>query len=300
VSFFVQQLVSGVATGGTYSLVALGFVLIFGVANILNVAQIEMVMLAPAFALLIDQYFGGSAVFVIPVALLGTVLAGQAIHMAGVRPFQLREKHGLLVEFLAPVVATFGLSQLIEYLMAEAIGSTPRPFPFSPTLNDFQILGVSGAPMDLLTLAVTVVIVLGLVLLIWHTNFGRSMRAVADSSTVAETAGISSVRVTLYATALASLLGGVAGILFAATANSVNPFIGLSFGLKGLVVMIVGGVRSVSGAVIAGLSLGVIESMVVGYTSSAYADVVGFGALLILLMVRPQGLIAAVAGGERP
>ena len=126
------------------------------------------------------------------------------------------------------------------------------------------------------------------------------MRAVAESHMVAEILGIPARRTTLIAIAIASLLGSVSGLLLAAGVGGVSPFTGLEYGLKGLVVMIIGGVSSLAGAVVVGLFVGVTEAFVTSFLSSEYRDVITYGVLFLVLLFRPQGLFAASSKEVRP
>ena len=295
--YFVQQLVTGLAAGGTYALVAIGFVLVFGVSNILNIAHGETVMLAPAFFILCVQSLHVGIVPAAVLAVAATVACGLLIHTLGVRPFL---RKGLESEYLAPLIATFGISLLIEHGMSLLFGTQPRSFPIEIPRAVWRVGSIAFVPMQVIGLLLAAALVLALALVVTRTDFGRAMRAVAENAAVAETLGIGAARTTYVTTAVAAALGATAGLLFAAGTNSVSAFMGTEYGLKGLVVMIVGGVTSLPGAVPAGVLLGVVESLVTGFISSSYSNVITFGILVVVLLLKPQGLFASASREARP
>ena len=297
---FIQATVTGLSTGGTYALVALGFVLIFGVANVLNIAHAETVMLAPVFAIVLVSDFGFPNPVALVAAVLLTVVAGSLIHAVAVQPFVLRERQNGKVDALAPLIATFGASLAISHAAGQYFGTSARPFTFNLASTTWNWGGVRVAPSQVVSLVVVLALTAGIGILVYRSQFGRSMRAVAENSTVAESMGIDVGRIVLLTTALAAFLGGVAGILFAAGSNSVTAYMGIAYGLKGLVVMIVGGVSSPSGAFVGGLLLGLIEAYTITYFSPTYVTVVTFGLLFLVLIARPRGLVAAAAQEARP
>lgn len=295
----VQELVNGVSTGGTYALSAVGFVLIFGVANVLNIAQAETIMLCPTFAVLLS--LGGVPAWpAIVLAVVLTAAVGMCIHVTAISPFLKRERRGQRQEFLGPLIATFGLSLFFSHLAGQYLGTEPRPFPLDAGGAVWRVGGLLIGRMQVVGLGVVAVLVLVLALVIKATAFGRAMRAVAENPGTSEGIGIPTNRVAAATAMIAAVLGGVAGLLFAADTNSVTPFMGLSYGLKGLVVMIVGGVTSMPGAIVAGVLLGVTESLVGSFLSSSYVDVVAFGLLFAVLLIRPRGLFVGSAREARP
>jgi branched-chain amino acid transport system permease protein len=294
--FLIQQLISGLAVGSTYSLVALGFVLTFGVLNILNIAHVQTIMLAPmSIALLVESGMPiGPAVVI---SLFVVVAFGCAVFFVGLRPFT---GAGEKSTYLASFIASFGISMLVENFAGTQLGTDPRPFPPVAPADLWRIGSIIIVPMSVITLGVVLVTVAGLAYVVTSTTFGREMRAVAENPYIAATQGISINRTIMTTVVCASLLGGISGVLFAAQSHVVTPFMGFEYGLKGLVVMIVGGITSPAGAVIAGLLLGALESVTVVYISSVYRDVITYGILFGVLVLRPQGLFIGASREARP
>jgi branched-chain amino acid transport system permease protein len=294
--FIVQQIISGLAVGSTYSLVALGFVLTFGVLNILNIAHVQTIMLAPMSIVLLVAS-GMPMVLATVLAFFIVAAFGCAVFFVGLKPFA---GLGGRSTYLASFIASFGISMLVENLVGSQLGSEPRSFPLPFPTDLWHVGNIIIVPINVITLIVAAITLVGLAYIVGQTNFGREMRAVAENADVSATQGISVNRTILATVTCASLLGGLSGILFAADSHVVSPYMGFEYGLKGLVVMIVGGITSPSGAVIAGLMLGVLESVTVVYISSVYRDVVTFGLLFAVLLVRPQGLFVGVSREARP
>jgi branched-chain amino acid transport system permease protein len=294
--FFIQQLVTGLSVGGTYSLVALSFVLIFGVVNVLNIAQATSIMIAPLSYLLLVQTLAIPKLLALLLCFLLSVAFGVLVYWICVKPFLSIHRRS---EYLAPFIASFGVLVFSENIIARFLGSDPRAFPSMVSNELWHIGGVALVPIQMISLASVAILVSGLVLLVGKTDFGRAIRAVAENQTVAELQGISADRIIIITIALAAVLGSAAGLLFAAGTNSVSPYMSLEYGMKGLVVMIVGGVASLPGAVAAGLILGVAEALTVGYISSSYRDVITFGMLMAMLLIKPNGLFAPVSRENR-
>jgi branched-chain amino acid transport system permease protein len=295
-TYFIQQLVTGLAVGGTYALVALGFVLYFGVLNILNIAHAQTLMLAPVLIVVLMQ-----AGLAWPVALAAAVAAtfvySYLVYVIAMRPFT---RPGREASYLAPFVASFGVSMLTENLASTFLGSQPLSFPLRLGADVWYVGAVAIVPMQAFALVISCVLMLALAYIVGRTAFGRGMRAVAENRAVAEAQGISADRTTVQTVLVATLLGVVAGLLFAAGTTSVSPFVGLEYGLKGMVVMIIGGVTSLAGAVVAGLLLGILETGITAYVSSTYQDTITFGLLFLILLVRPQGLFTILSREARP
>lgn len=294
--YLVQQLVTGLSVGSTYALVALGFALIFGVLNVLNIAHAQTLMVAPfSLALMMER---GAPLFVaLPASVLIALVYSYGVYVLSIKPFLRKGRRG---EMLAPFIASFGISMLTEHALSGTFGSDPRPFPISLPINIFYIGEIAFVPMQVIGLGISAVLLLLLNYIVFHTAFGRGMRAVAEDRTVAEAQGISADRTVIITIVAAATLGAVAGLLFAATSKGVSPFMGFEYGLKALVVMIIGGVSSLYGAVIAALFLGIAETLTVSYLSSVYRDVVTYSLLFIVLLARPDGLFAASSKESRP
>jgi branched-chain amino acid transport system permease protein len=283
-----QQLVNGLMLGSSYALVAVGYTLVFGVLKLLNLAHGEVFMFSGYIGLVLLA----SLELPLTVAIAGT-MAGAAVlsvllERVSFRPIDLTRHE------IAPVLSTIGFGIALQQLAVRVWGSTPERV--SSGISDVEVrLGdVQMSLVSLLGLIVALALMVLLGLMVRRTAFGRGMRAIADSREVAELLGVDTRRIVLLTFAISGLLAGAAGILVALRTGSVAPTVGLDIGFKALAVMVIGGLGSLEGAVLAGLVLGVLEVLTIAYGSAAYGDGVVWGALLVVLLLRPSGLF-----GER-
>ena len=285
----MQQLLNGLFLGSLYALFAIGFTLVFGILDRLNLAH-PAVFAAAAFVGIELVAVGGLSIWVaLPlVALVGAVL-GLIIERVAFRPLKGRpDAH------FAGLISSIGLGGMVIALLLWRYGPDTRRFPIEafPT-QTFEVLGARVTVLQVALLVISVVLMAGLTWLVARTRLGRAMRAVAENPRAATVLGINVDRVTATTFALSSALGAVAGALFAMNVNSAQLGMGSAIELKGLAVIIVGGMGSLPGALVGGLILGLAEVFAVQYIGSSWRDLVAFGLLFLLLVVRPQGLFGS-------
>lgn len=285
----MQQLLNGLFLGSLYALFAIGFTLVFGILDRLNLAH-PAVFAAAAFVGIELVAVGGLSIWVaLPlVAVVGAVL-GLIIERVAFRPLKGRpDAH------FAGLISSIGLGGMVIALLLWRYGPDTRRFPIEafPT-QTFEVLGARVTVLQAALLVISVVLMAGLTWLVARTRLGRAMRAVAENPRAATVLGINVDRVTATTFALSSALGAVAGALFAMNVNSAQLGMGSAIELKGLAVIIVGGMGSLPGALVGGLILGLAEVFAVQYIGSSWRDLVAFGLLFLLLVVRPQGLFGS-------
>jgi branched-chain amino acid transport system permease protein len=288
VDFLAQQIINGVLLGSTYALIALGFTLIFGILNVLNLAQAEMVTWGAYSAYLLNIYLG----FSFPAALVGAIVfagcLGILVERLAIRPVSnpFRE-----AEQLSPLIASIGVAMVLQNLAIRVFEPKGIPFPlgFSGVGLDVGRIHIAGGKLSAFGISI---IVMGLLMgILYRTNLGKKIRATAEDPKAAIFLGVNVYSIFSIVMFMSGALGGIGGVLMASIYGIISPFMGANLGLKGLVVMIIGGVSSLSGAVVGGLLLGVGEALIIGYISSAYVDAVAFGAVTLVLIARPQGLL---------
>ncbi len=284
---WLQQIVNGLTLGAIYTLIALSFSLVMGVLGILNLAIAEIFMFAGfvGFTLILS----GAP---LPVALLAgmgaAVVISLVIEKIGYEPLR-----GAPVTM--PMLSTLGFSIILQNVATNIWGSDPLQLP-DQYLGARVALGeVSIGSMQLLVIGVTIVLVAAITFLIRSTSLGRALRAVAESPDVARLLGIRATRILSLAFALSGLLAGAAGVLVSLHYAAITPYIGVETGLKAIAVMVIGGVTRASGALIAGPLIGLAEVAVVTYGGAQIRDLVVYGLMIFILLVRPQGLL----GGGR-
>lgn len=286
--FLAQQIVNGVLLGSTYALIALGFTLVFGILNVLNLAQAEMVTWGAYAAYLLNIYGGFSA----PLAFVGAILfagcLGILVERLAIRPVSnpFRE-----AEHLSPLIATIGAGMALQNLAVRVFEPKGTPFPlaFSGAALDLGRIHIAGGKLS--AFVISIIVMTLLIVILYRTNLGKKIRATAEDPRAAMFLGVNVYSIFTVVMFISSALGGIGGFLMASIYGIISPFTGANLGLKGLVVMIIGGVSSLSGAVVGGILLGVAEALIIGYISSAYVDAVTFGILTLMLIARPQGLL---------
>lgn len=285
---FLQQVVNGLTLGSTYAVIALGYTLIFGVLNIVNMAHGEIFMIGAFVGLMLVTKFNVS----IFVALAGAMVVGAALgyllERVALRPLRRRE-----VSHLAPLISTIGVSIFLESLALKIFGPQAQSFPPLYSGQLFEIGTLKISLIQIIILAISFGLMLALRFWLDKTKLGKSIRATAENIETAGLLGIDTRKVIVLTVMLASGLGAVAGVLVGLAFNAVEPTMGISMGFKGLAVLILGGLGNVTGAMIGGLILGIAEVFSVAYGSSSYREAVAFGLIIFLLFLRPQGLFGS-------
>ena len=296
-SFFFQELVNGLTTGALYALVALGFSMVYGVLKLLNFAHGDLYMVGAYIGFFVIQWFGGAQHLSIAVPLLLVIMfvlaaglvggLGVAIERFAYRPLRDAPR-------IAPLITAIGVSFFLESSALLLFGAQYRVYntaDFISLSSGIQIGSVTIDSVQILVLVLGVVLMAGLQLLVNRTRLGRQMRAVAADREAAEMLGINVNFVITATFFLGSALAGVAGIMGGLLFNQVTATIGFIAGLKAFTAAVVGGIGSIPGAMLGGLVIGVAESFVTGYISSTYSNLIVFGILIVVMLLRPTGLL---------
>ena len=296
-SFFFQELVNGLTTGALYALVALGFSMVYGVLKLLNFAHGDLYMVGAYIGFFVIQWFGGAQHLTIAVPLLLVIMfvlaaglvggLGVAIERFAYRPLRDAPR-------IAPLITAIGVSFFLESSALLLFGAQYRVYntaEFISLSSGIQIGSVTIDSVQILVLVLGVVLMAGLQLLVNRTRLGRQMRAVAADREAAEMLGINVNFVITATFFLGSALAGVAGVMGGLLFNTVTATIGFIAGLKAFTAAVVGGIGSIPGAMLGGLVIGVAESFVTGYISSTYSNLIVFGILIVVMLLRPSGLL---------
>jgi branched-chain amino acid transport system permease protein len=284
-----QQVINGLFLGSIYALFALGYTLVFGVLDILNLAHAAVFMLAAFGALSLVTAAHLHILVALPLAVLGAGLLGLVLERLAFRPLRGRADSNI-----SGLISSLAMAAIFEAIALELWGPNTARFPFD-TIPDrpIQLLGAVVSRLQLTIVAVALGLFLALWWLVQKTRLGREVRAVAESPRAARVLGVDVDRAIAAAFFISSALGGAAGVLFGLAFNSVAPDMGRGVELKGLAVIIVGGMGSMTGAVVAGFALGLVEVFVVSHLGGSYRDAVSFAALFLILVLRPRGLFGA-------
>ncbi|MDE0531106.1 MAG: branched-chain amino acid ABC transporter permease [Albidovulum sp.] len=281
---FIQTTIDGLSIGSAYSLIALGFTLVFGVMRRINLSYGPSIMLGAFAGTWIFVTLDAQPWLVAAVTVAGTVAVG--VYVERVCFWAIRRDAAI-----ASMVSSFVIWMQLEEVATILLPGRTYPFP-----ELFRTGGVEIGPyffrMEYVTtLTVAILVLVMLRLLLFKTRFGLALRAVSENPAAAAYMGIRPGRVIFRAFVLASLIGGIAGYLLLAADQQVTPYFGLWATFKGLIAMMLGGMGSIPGAVVGGLILGVIESQTQWYLGNAYKDLSSYLVLFMVLVLRPGGLL---------
>jgi branched-chain amino acid transport system permease protein len=278
-----QQLVNGLMLGASYALVAIGYTLIFGVLNLLYFAQGEVFMVGAFVGLYLVVSAGANIYGAIFGAMIICGALGAVAFLVAVRPVSKDRP-------LAPLISTIGLTIILQNLAVYIFGGQQMAFPetIEQKLYGLGPVTVSSAQLFILGVAVTLMVLLWL--FIERTKMGRAIRATAENHETAALLGVDVNRVVLMTFIIGSAIAGVAGVLDGIKNSNISPFMGLGAAVKGLIVMLLGGLGNVPGAMVAGLMLGMIEILSAAYIGTTERDFFSFLILILILLWRPTGL----------
>jgi branched-chain amino acid transport system permease protein len=290
---FLQQLVNGLSLGSIYALIALGYTMVYGVLRLINFAHGDVYMVGAYVGYYLSRKMRGEepsvlgAILVMLGSMLACALLGILIERLAYRPVRREARLTLLI-------TAIGVSLFIENVAQLLFGADPKFFPSLAPSADFIVAGVRLTSEQLTVIAVSFLLMLLLRFFILRTRTGKAMRAVSFSLDASKLMGISTDTIIAITFALGSALAAAAGVLIGMQIPKIDPLMGIIYGLKAFVAAVLGGIGSIPGAVLGGLLIGVSEVMVVGYLSSTYRDAIAFGILILVLILRPQGLLGRV------
>ena len=287
-----QQVVNGVFLGSIYALFALGYTLVFGVLDMLNLAHQAVFMLCAFVALSLVAGLHLHILLAFPVAVVVAGMLGLLIERIAFRPLRRRANSNI-----SGLISSLALATLFESIALGVWGPEVSRFPFGTIpARQLRIGGAVVQELQLVIICVSILMMVALTVLLRKTPLGRQIRAVAESGLAARVLGVHVDRVVAASFFISSALGGAAGVLFGLAFNSISPDVGRSVELKGLAVIIVGGMGSMPGAVAAGFALGLLEVFTVARFGSSYRDAVSFAALFLVLIAWPRGIFGGAQG----
>jgi len=289
---FAQSLVSGLLVGGVYGLAAMGLSLVFGVTKFLNVAHGELLMIGGYVSFLVFSIIGVDPLLTIPLTLIILFLLGVALYSGlFTRMVKMTED----VKIKNTLLVGFGLSVVLQNVALRLWTADDRTITTSYSGSAFTLLGVRFPLVRLASLGIAVLFFVAVHIFLRKTYTGKAIRATVQDWEAATLMGINTNRVYLISFAMASALAGLAGTLVAVD-YSIDPAMGMAWTLKGLIVMVLGGLGSIMGAFVGGLILGAAESVTAFFMGGTYREIVGLLIFLLVLSIRPQGLFGTKEG----
>jgi branched-chain amino acid transport system permease protein len=279
---FSQQLVNGLMLGSVYALIGIGYTLVFGVLRMLNLAHAYIFMSAPFITLGLVQA-GMPAWLALCGGMAGAALLGVLLYLVAFKPIP--REHAL-----GGFVASLSFGIVLQVIAINKFGSLNKPFPQALALPDLTLGPIILSGMQVGSLAVSAGLMFGLLYLIRSTRFGRNIRAIAQNPTAASLLGVAVPRAVLLVFMLSSGLAGLAGLLVAMRFETVGPFMGDTYAIKALAVIIIGGLGDVRGAVFAGMLLGVCEVMFQAYGAPGWSEAFVWLFLIGVFLLKPDGI----------
>jgi branched-chain amino acid transport system permease protein len=295
VETFFQQLINGLSLGAIYALIALGYTMVYGVLRLINFAHGDVYMLGAfagyylANALSLDanpSILGAVAVTIGAMAICGAI--GVLIERFAYRPVRHHSR-------LTSLITAIGVSLLLEYGGQVVFGATPRFFPQMIRSATYSFGGVQITNQNLLIIVGSLVIMVLLQFIVHRTRIGKAMRATSFNLQVAKLMGINTDMVIAFTFALGSALAAVGGVMVALAIPRIDPLMGLMTGLKAFVAAVLGGIGNIPGAMIGGVLIGLMETWLGATAYSTYRDAVAFAVLILILLVKPAGIMGSAA-----
>ena len=280
----IQTLISGLSLGSIYALIALGYTMVYGIAKMLNFAHGDIIMVGAYAAITAVASLGLPPLVAVLVSIVICALLGVTIEFLAYKP--LRQAPPLSV-----LITAIGVSYLLQNLALLIFGPEQKSFPTVISLPTIELGAVYIDGITLATLVVTGVIMIGLTLFISKTRMGKAMRAVSEDKGAAELMGISVNHTITITFAIGSALAAVAAVFYGAAYVYIRPTTGSMPGIKAFTAAVFGGIGSIPGAMLGGILLGVIEQLSKTYISTLWSDAVVFGVLVLVLVVKPTGLL---------
>lgn len=282
----IQQIANGLVLGSTYSVVALGFALVFSVMRVVNLAHPDIAMAGMFIAVVVASSVSSAAAVVVLLVLVGTALIGLGLERAVLRPLRGRE-------ILMPMIATAGVSTMFQYGAAGIFSDAPRAFPGLLSSTQVEISGIALSTLQLVNVGVAILVLAAVLYYVHGTRWGLATRAIAERPTLTAAFGVDINRVGQITVVLASVLAGVAALSIGSLFGTAWAFVGNLYVLKSFVCMLVAGNKRLEGVMAVGLLLGVLEALVTAYVSSSLRDAVAFVLLIGVLFFRPNGLFGS-------
>jgi branched-chain amino acid transport system permease protein len=303
--------VFGLIIGSIYALIALGYTMVYGILRMINFAHADVMMVGSyagmfvATSLQTQGLLQQAPLLLLPVIMAAGMAAGALVSLGiervAYRPF-------LHVRSLAPLICAIGLTFVIEYSARGLFGTRNRAYPSFGWMEQSMQIGPLSVPIQqVVSFAAAVIMLAGLMLIVYRTRLGKSMRAVSEDRDAAALSGINVGRVIVLTFALGGAMAGVAGILYGLVFKQIQVFMGFSLGIKGFAAAILGGIGNLPGALLGGLVLGMSETLGPALLFEGFGvpapyqlrDVIGYGMLVMILIFRPQGILGERLASKR-
>ncbi|MGG7178717.1 branched-chain amino acid ABC transporter permease [Clostridium paraputrificum] len=281
---FLQQLVNGLALGSVYALLALGYTMVYGIIQLINFAHGEIYMIGAFAGFYTATTLNLPLVPTLLVAMATSALAGIIIEKVAYKPLRNSPRITLLI-------TAIGVSLFLQNAMRILAGPDPKPFPDLIKAGAINLGGLQIESKTIFMLIVSALLVILLQFIVYKTKVGKAMRAASFDIEAASLMGINVNNTISITFAIGSALAGIAGVLIAISYPSITPYMGVMPGLKAFIAAVLGGIGSIPGALLGGISIGVLETLSKAYISTNFSDAIVFAVLIIILLIKPAGLL---------
>ena len=283
---FLQYLINGVSIGAVYAIIALGYTMVYGIAKMLNFAHGDVIMVGAYISFCVTNYLGLPAIVSVVAAMAVCTLLGILIEGLAYKPLRGTPS-------LAVLITAIGVSYFLQNAAQLIWGAAPKNFTSIVTMAPIKLFGgnlvITGEAI--LTVVVSALVMVGLTLFTTKTKTGKAMRAVSENRDAAQLMGINVNRTISMTFAIGSALAAVAGVLLCSSIPTLQPTTGSMPGIRAFTAAVIGGIGSMPGAMLGGVLLGIIETFSKKYISTEFSDAIVFAVLIVILLVKPAGLL---------
>ena len=281
---FFQQLVNGLSIGSIYALIALGYTMVYGIIKLINFAHGDIYMLGAyvGFISIAQLHLGFFPALLLAMVVCGVL--GVIIERIAYKPLRNATR-------IAALITAIGVSYFLEYSTQKIMGPGVKTYPSVLSNQTFHVFGILIQMQQIYILAITIILMLALQFIVRKTKIGRSMRAVSVDADAAKLMGINVDATISYTFAIGSALAGAGGVLVGMYYNTISPLMGMVPGIKAFVAAVFGGIGIIPGAMFGGFFIGIVEALVTAYGSSLYKDAVVYAILILILIIKPAGLL---------
>lgn len=279
----MQQLINGLSLGAIYALIALGYTMVYGIAQLINFAHGDIIMVG-SYLVLILLNQGIALPIAIAVSIFGCVILGVVIEKIAYKPLRHASRISLLI-------TAIGVSYLLQNLCQLIMGANPMSFPTIITMAPVKLGPLTITGNMAITLGVSIVLMVALDQFVKKTKLGKAMRATSEDSEAASLMGINVNKTISITFAIGSALAAIAGILWASNYPQIKPTMGSLPGIKAFIAAVIGGIGIIPGAVLGGFILGIVETFTKAYLSTQFADGLVFIILILMLVFKPNGIL---------
>jgi branched-chain amino acid transport system permease protein len=286
---FLQQLINGISLGSIYALIALGYTMVYGIVLLINFAHGDILMVGAYAAFFVLGAIGAGPLGMLAAFIVSALICasfGIVIERLAYRPLRSSPRLNSLITAIAVSLILENGARVLPF-----IGPNPRQFPQPAVVNVTLGGSLSISNIQLIVIILSGLLMLLLNLLVNYTKRGKAMRAVSFDVSTASLMGISVNGIISFTFALGSVLAAAGGVLYASAYPQVNPLMGMMPGLKAFVAAVLGGIGSIPGAMLGGFILGIAETLTKGFISTQYSDAISFGILIIVLLIKPTGIL---------